>query len=133
MARTVLSGQLAPDPENPAQATYYVNFTVEYLGDQPVSSDTFEMTLIDGVDVAYEPDPQVSQFGAYPPPGGLVAPRNPTSFLVAIECRATYRPDARMGLQAIRYRPVEARFSTDRRPTPTPEPGESRCRSTALR
>ena len=121
---TVLAGQLAPDPTNPVQANYYVNFTVEYLGDQPVSSDTFEMTLVDGVDVAYEFDPQVSRLGAYSPPGGLVAPRNPTSFT------AGYRVSTDIPGPTLKwvFKPTPgtaqpARFEVPIvRPTPTPEP-----------
>jgi len=77
---TVLSGQLAADPANPTQAYYYVNFTVEYLGADPISADAFDLKLIDGVRVEYIIDRQVSGQGAYSPPGGQVAPRNPTSF-----------------------------------------------------
>lgn len=121
---TVLSGQLAPDTANPAQANYYVNFTVEYLGDQPVSSNTFEMTLVDGVDVGYEFDPQISRGGAYPPPGGLVAPRNPTSFTAGYRVSTdipgptlkwVFKPNPAAGQPARFEVPIV-------RPTPTPEP-----------
>ena len=121
---TVLSGQLAPDTANPVQAIYYVNFTVEYLGDQPVSSNTFEMTLVDGVDVKHEFDPQISRLGAYPPPGGLVAPRNPTSFT------AGYRVSVDIPGPTLEwvFKPTPAASQPARfevpivRPTPTPEP-----------
>jgi hypothetical protein len=77
---TVVSGQLVPDPADPDRASYYVNFVVEYLGPDPASADLFDLKLIDGVRVEYIIDREVSRGGVYEPPGGLVAPRNPSSF-----------------------------------------------------
>jgi len=77
---TALSGQLVPDPIDPDRAFYYVNFVVEYLGQDPTSADVFDVKLIDGVRTEYIIDREVSRNGAYDPPGGLVAPRNPSSF-----------------------------------------------------
>ena len=121
---TVLSGQLAPDPANSAQDNYYVNFSVEYLGDQPVSSDTFQMTLIDGVGTEYEFDPQISRFGAYPPPGGLVAPRNPTSFTAGYRMADNIRgPTLKWLFKPTPGTQPPARFEVPIvRPTSTPEP-----------
>jgi hypothetical protein len=120
----VLSGQLAPDTANPAQAFYYVTFTVEYLGQEPTSADTFDVRLIDGVRVEYIIDRGVSSQGAYAPPGGLVAPRNPTSFT------AGYRvpPDLPGPSLVWVFKPSpdseqSVRFEVPIvRPTPTPAP-----------
>jgi hypothetical protein len=121
---TVLSGQLAPDPANPEQALYYVNFTVEYLGAEPTSADNFDLKLIDGVRVEYIIDRAISGNSAYPPPGGLVAPRNPTSFTAGYRVPANvpgpslvwvFKP-ALTAEQAARFEvPIV-------RPTPTPAP-----------
>ncbi|HLF25986.1 MAG TPA: hypothetical protein VJG32_06600 [Anaerolineae bacterium] len=120
----VLSGQLAPDPGNPTQAFYYVNFTVEFLGPDPVNADTFDLKLIDGVRNEYIIDRAVSAQGAYPPPGGQVAPRNPTSFT------AGYRVPANIPGPSLTwvFKPAPdaeqaARFEAPIvKPTPTPEP-----------
>lgn len=77
---TVLSGQLAPDSTDPAQAFYYVTFNVEYLGSEPIGADAIDVKLIDGVRVEYIIDRAVSNNGPYGPPAGLIAPHNPTSF-----------------------------------------------------
>ena len=121
---TVLSGQLAPDPLNPTQASYFVYFTVEYLGTDPLSADSFDLKLIDGVRMEYIIDREVSGRGAYSPPGGLVAPRNPTSFT------AGYRVPSNVPgpslIWVFKPTPVSAesaRFEVPIvRPTPTPEP-----------
>jgi len=82
------------------------------------------MTLVDGVDVKHEFDPQISRLGAYPPPGGLVAPRNPTSFT------AGYRVSVDIPGPTLEwvFKPTPAASQPARfevpivRPTPTPEP-----------
>jgi hypothetical protein len=121
---TVLSGQLAPDAANPSQAIYYVNFTVEYLGADPASADAFDLKLIDGVRMEYIIDRQASSKGAYAPPGGLVAPRNPTSFTAAYRVPASV-PGPSL-IWAFKPTPDEAqgaRFEVPIvRPTPTPAP-----------
>ncbi len=121
---TVLSGQLVSDPANPTQAFYYVNFTVEYLGADPVSADTFDVKLIDGVRVEYIIDRAVSSNGAYAPPGGLVAPRNPTSFTAGYRVPADVPGPSLVWV----FKPApdatqSARFEVPiAKPTPTPAP-----------
>ena len=121
---TVLSGQLAPDPANSTQAFYYVNFTVEYLGAQPVSADTLDVKLIDGVRVEYIIDRAVSRNGAYAPPGGLVAPRNPTSFTAGYRVPAGVPGPSLVWV----FKPAPDATSSARfevpivKPTPTPAP-----------
>lgn len=87
---TALSGRLVTDAagDNPLQGFYFVDFTVEYLGNDPISADTFDLRLIDGVRTEYIIDRDVSSRGAYSPPGGLVAPRNPTSFTAGYKVAA---------------------------------------------
>lgn len=121
---TVLSGQLAPDALSSAQASYFVYFTVEYLGPDPVSADTFDLKLIDGVRMEYIIDREVSSRGAYSPPGGLVAPRNPTSFTAGYRVPSDVPGPALIWV----FKPTpnseqSARFEVPIvRPTPTPEP-----------
>ena len=123
---TALAGRLASNinPENPLQGYYFVDFTVEYLGADPISADTFDVKLIDGVRNEYIIDREISGRGAYPPPSGLVAPRNPTSFT------AGYRVPTNVPGPALTwvFKPApdaeqSARFEVPIvKPTPTPEP-----------
>ena len=123
---TVLSARLATDvePENPTQAYYYVDFTVEYLGADPISADTFDMKLIDGVRVQYIIDREISRGGANPPPGGPVAPRNPTPFTAGYRVPANVPGPALVWV----FKPApdeaqSARFEVPIvKPTPTPAP-----------
>ena len=121
---TILSGQLAPDPGDPAQAFYYVTFNVEYLGAEPTSADAFEMKLIDGVRAEYIIDRAVSNNGPYGPPGGLVAPRNPTSFTAGYRVPSNVPGPALVWV----FKPsadadLEGRFEVPIiKPTPTPVP-----------
>jgi len=121
---TVLSGQLAPDPVNATQAVYYVNFVVEYLGNDPVPSDTFDLKLIDGVRVPRFVDTEASRKGAYAPIGGLVAPRNPTSFTAAYRVPANVPgPSLTWEFKPSPDFPQPARFEVPIvKPTPTPDP-----------
>lgn len=123
---TVLSGRLIDnvDPDNPSQAFYFVDFTVEYLGTNPISADTFDLTLIDGVGVRYIIDRDVSSRGAYGPPGGLVAPRNPTSFTAGYRVADNIPgPSLTWEFKSDPSDEVSARFEVPIvKPTPTPQP-----------
>ncbi|HEY4690447.1 MAG TPA: hypothetical protein VIK33_14115 [Anaerolineae bacterium] len=121
---TVLSGQLAPDPGDPTQAFYYVTFNVEYLGNDPISADTFDVKLIDGVRVQYIIDREVSRKGPYGPPGGLVAPRNPTSFTAGYRVSANVPgPSLVWEFKPSPDAPQPARFEVPIvKSTPTPQP-----------
>ncbi len=120
----VLSGQLAADTANPTQAYYYVNFTVEYLGADPISADTFDVRLIDGVRVEYIIDREVSSNGAYDPPGGPIAPHNRTSFTAGYRVAANVPGPSLVWV----FKPTPdethpARFEVPLvKPTPTPAP-----------
>jgi hypothetical protein len=123
---TALSGRLVTDvePENPNQAYYFVDFTVEYLGADPISADSFDVKLIDGVRAEYIIDRGVSSRGAYPPPGGLVAPHNPTSFTAGYRVPASVPGPSLIWV----FKPTETESQSARievpivKPTPTPEP-----------
>jgi hypothetical protein len=123
---TVLSGRLVTNGagENPQQAFYFVDFTVEYLGADPISADTFDLKLIDGVRAEYIIDREVSSRGAYNPPGGLIAPRNPTSFTAGYKVSASIPgPSLTWVFKPTPDADPPARFEVPIvKPTSTPEP-----------
>lgn len=123
---TVLSGRLVSniDAGNPLQSYYFVDFTVEYLGNDPISADTFDLKLVDGVRAEYIIDRDISGRGAYSPPGGLIAPRNPTSFTAGYRVpTGVPGPSLTWAFKPAPDAEQAARFEVPIiKPTPTPEP-----------
>jgi hypothetical protein len=123
---TVQSARLVTDvdPANPTQAFYFVDFTVEYLGAEPASSREFDLVLVDGVRSRYVLDADVSNRGVFSPPGGLIAPRNPTPMTAGYRVSASIPgPTLIWEFKPNPEAPVAARIELAIvKPTPTPEP-----------
>lgn len=123
---TVQSARLVTevDPGNPSEAFYFVDFTVEYLGAEPASSREFDLVLIDGVRSRYVLDADVSNRGVFSPPGGLIAPRNPSPMTAGYRVSANIPgPTLIWEFKPNPEAPVAARIELAIvKPTPTPEP-----------